>query len=184
MEIIMKRFNIYNFTSNDDFRPAMNGVFHDGGYKVASDAVVLVAVRSDYPEELEHHTIGKDGKDIIGKYPRWRDAIPSRPDYKSYRIDTSRFEEFLKERRAAWKASYGKGTKWGQYQWNVQVGPACFRAHKFETFLSGMKEIGATEIFVMDKRRTAYAKTDKGWVLIFPVLHEEIDNDPDTIKLA
>lgn len=178
----MKRFNIYNFTS--DYRPVLAGVFHDGGYKVACDTVVLVAVKSDYPEELEHHIINKDGKDIIGKYPRWRDVIPSDPDYKPYSIDPAKFEAFLKERREAWKASEGKGTKWGQYQWTVKVGPAYFRAHKFETFLSGMKEIGATEIYVMDRRHTAYVKTDKGWVLIFPVLYEETENDTNIVKLA
>ena len=66
----------------------------------------------------------------------------------------------------------------------MKVGPAYFRAHKFETFLSGMKEIGATEIIVMDKRHTAYAKTDKGWALIFPVLYEETENDTNIVKLA
>jgi hypothetical protein len=178
----MQRFNIYNFTS--DYRPVLAGVFHDGGYKVASDSVVLVAVKSEYQEELEHHIIDKDGKEVIGKYPIWRQVLPYGPDYKPYRIDTAQFEDFLKERRAAWKASEGKGTKWGQYKWTVKVGPAYFRAHKFETFLSGMKEICATEILVMDKRHTAYAKTDKGWVLIFPVLYEETENDANIVKLA
>lgn len=178
----MQRFNIYNFTG--DYRPILTGVFHDNGYKVASDAIVLVAIKSDYHEELEHHIIDKDGKDVGGKYPAWRTVIPSGPGYGSYSIDPSKFEAFLKERREAWKKYHGKGTKWGKYQWKVQVGPACFRAHKFETFLSGMKEIGATEIYVKDKFRTAYAKTDKGWVLLFPILHEEIDNDPDTVILA
>lgn len=178
----MKRFNIYNFTG--DYRPIMNGVFHDEGFKVASDAIVLIALKSDYPEELEHHIIYKDGKEIIGKYPLWRQILPYGPDYKPYRIEPAQFEAFLKERREAWKASEGKGTKWGQYRWTVKVGPAYFRAHKFETFLSGMKEIGATEILVMDKRRTAYAKTDKGWVLIFPVPYEETENDTNIVKLA
>ena len=39
---------------------ALTGVYHDNGYKVASDAIVLVAIKSDYPEELEHHIIDKD----------------------------------------------------------------------------------------------------------------------------
>lgn len=165
-------------------KAALTGVFHDGGYKVATDAIVLAAIKSDYPEELEHHIIGKDGHDIRAKYPLWRTCLPDGKDYKPYRIETSKFEAFLKERREAWKASTGKGTKWGQYRWTVKVGPAYFRAHKFETFLSGMKEIGATEILVTDKLRTAYAKTDKGWVLIFPVLYEETENDPNIVKLA
>lgn len=180
----MKRFNINNFCGSFQMNAALTGVFHDAGYKVASDGIVLAAIKSDYPEELEHHIIGKDGQDIMAKYPLWRTCLPDGKDYKPYRIETAQFEAFLKERRAAWKESVGKGTKWGQHKWNVQVGPAYFRAHKFETFLSGMKEIGATEILVMDKRRTAYAKTDKGWVLIFPVFYEETENDTNVVKLA
>lgn len=177
----MQRFNIYNFTFTGAYRPVLTGVFHDKGYKVATDAIVLAAIKSDYPEELEHHIINKDGKDIIGKYPPWRQVLPYGPDYKPYSIDPAKFEAFLKERREAWKKDQGKGTRWGQYQWLVKVGPAYFRAHKFETFLSGMKEIGATEIFVMDQRRTVYAKTDKGWVLLLPVLCNAEENDPDIL---
>lgn len=180
----MKRFNINNFCGDFQMKAALTGVFHDGGYKVASDSIVLAAIKSDYPEELEHQIIGKDGQEIIAKYPLWRTCLPDGKDYKPYRIETAKFEAFLKERRAAWKESVGKGTKWGDYKWTVQIGPAYFRAHKFETFLSGMKEICATEILVMDKRRTAYAKTDKGWVLIFPVLYEETENDTNIVKLA
>lgn len=180
----MKRFNINNFCSDFQMKAALTGVYHDGGYKVASDTIILVAVKSDYPEVLEHHIITKEGKDIPAKYPLWKTCIPDGRDYQPYRIDPAQFEAFLKERRAAWKASEGKGTKWGQYQWKVKVGPACLRAHKFETFLSGMKEIGATEIFVMDKRHTVYAKSDKGWVLIFPIMYEGDGTEPDTLTLA
>lgn len=181
----MQRFNFYNFTDQNRFRPIMSGVFHDSGYKVASDAIILIALKSNYPEELEHHIIDKKERGILGKYPAWRQCLPDGEGYKPYHIDPAQFEAFLKERREAWKASEGKGTKWGQYQWNVKVGPAYMRAHKFETFLSGMKEIGATEVFVKDHRRTVYAKTDKGWVLIFPILAaDDADKDPNTVTLA
>ena len=179
----MKKFNIYNFTSSK-MQAALTGVYHDNGYKVASDAIVLVAIKSDYPEELEHHIIDKDGKDVPSKYPHWKSCIPDGRDYKPYRIDPAQFEAFLKERRAAWKASEGKGTKWGQYQWTVKVGPACLKAHKFETFLSAMKEIGATEILVYDARHTVYAKTDKGAALIFPVLYAGDGTEPDILIMA
>lgn len=180
----MQRFNIYNFCGTFQMKAALTGVYHDSGYKVASDAIVLAAIKSEYPEDLEHHIITKDGVDIPAKYPLWKTCIPDGQDYKPYSIDVAKYEAFIKERRAAWKASEGKGTKWGQYQWNVKVGPAYLRAHKFETFLSGMKEIGATEILVRDDRRTVYAKSDKGWVLIFPIRYEETENDPNIVKLA
>jgi hypothetical protein len=150
---------------------------------VASDAIVLVAVKSDYPEDIEHHIINKDNAEVYAKYPNWRACIPSGKDYKPYHIDTARFDAFVKERRAAWKAGTGKGTKW-QGVWAVKVGPAYFKAEKFSLFLAGMKEIGATEIFVREGRRPAYAKTDKGCVLVFPILLERTEDDPDTLSLA
>lgn len=179
----MKKFNIYNFVSDDDFRPALGGVFHDSGYKVACDTIVLVALRSDYPEELEHHVLDKDGKDILTAYPKWRACLPDGVDYKPYSIDPAQFEAFLKERRESWKARVGKGTRWGNWQWNVQIGPAYLRAHKFELFLSAMKEIGATEVYVKDSHRSVYAKTDKGWVLLMPILDYNAES-ADTCKLA
>ena len=65
-----------------------------------------------------------------------------------------------------------------------QGGHAYLKARHFDRFAAGMKEIGATEIYVRDERRTIYAKTDKGWVLIFPMLTEREADDPDTISLA
>ena len=180
----MQRFNIYNFCSDFHMKAALTGVFHDGGYKVASDAIVLAAIKSDYPEELEHHIVGRNGQDIVAKYPLWQTCLPDGKDYKPYRIDPAQFESFLKERRAAWKARVGKGTKWGGYQWNVKVGPAYLRAHKFEIFLAGMREIGATEILVRDDRSTVYAKSEKGWVLISPIRYEGEENSPYTVTLA
>ena len=38
-------FNIYDYTADDQIRPAMCGVFHDGGFKVASEGHILAAYK-------------------------------------------------------------------------------------------------------------------------------------------
>lgn len=170
----MQRFNIYNFTGG--YRPILEGVFYDGGYKVASDAIVLAAIKADYPETLEHHIVTKGGRELIGKYPHWRSCVPDGEDYHPYDIDTKKYEAFVKERRGSC------GKRW-QEAWSVKVGPAYFKARNFDRILAGMKEIGATKLLVRDHRRTAYAKTDKGIVMIFPIFVDRAEDDPDTLTL-
>lgn len=55
------KFNIYNYVAKDKIRPAMNGVFHDNGNKVASDCHILIAIKEDYPAEYEGAVLLKDG---------------------------------------------------------------------------------------------------------------------------
>ena len=76
----MKQTNIYNFVSDDDFRPLMTGVFHDNGTAVASNAMVLLASTRDYNEKHNGKVIGKDDKEIAqtekSHYPKWRAIMP------------------------------------------------------------------------------------------------------------
>lgn len=179
----MQRFNIYNFVGSDKYRAPLTGVYHDGGYKVATDAMVLIAIKAEYPEELEHHIISKDGQEVLAKYPSWKGCIPDSRDYEVYKVDLKEYDEFIRGRREAYKATEGKGIRWNDI-WAVKVGPAYLRAKYFDRFAAGMKEIGATEIYARDNRRTIYAKTDKGLVLAMPMLTQRENDDPDTITLA
>lgn len=75
------KFDIWKFTSKEKQRPAMTGVFHDKGFKVASDTHILVAVKDAYPKENEGKIIDKK-KNVIteAKYPKWRDLIQKGED--------------------------------------------------------------------------------------------------------
>ena len=64
------KFNIYDFTSDDENRPAMCCVHHEEGYKVASDCCLLIAVKDAYPEALEGKNINKKGEESESKYPQ------------------------------------------------------------------------------------------------------------------
>ncbi len=52
--------------------PAIEGVYHSDGMIVATDAHVLLAIKSDYPAELEGKITDKQGQVIEHKYPNWK----------------------------------------------------------------------------------------------------------------
>lgn len=179
-----RKFNIFDFAyKDDDTRPVMSGVFHDDGWQVASDLHIMLAINETYPEEYEHKILRKDGSFVIGKYPNWRSIIPDGKDYEEYEFDAQKFYEWIEQKRTEWKAETGKGIKFA-HGWRVQVGPAQLKAEFFYKFISGMKELGATKILIKDARRTVYAKTDKGIVLLMPVLADEKINATNILKLA
>lgn len=53
-------------------RPAMGGIYHTNGMIVATDARILLAIKSDYPAELEGKITDKQGQVIEYKYPNWK----------------------------------------------------------------------------------------------------------------
>lgn len=69
-------FNIMAFVGKDPYRPAANGVFHEGGYKVATDHIVLCRVRAEYEPDLEGKIVDKNGAILNENYPKWRSVVP------------------------------------------------------------------------------------------------------------
>lgn len=53
-------------------RPAMEGIYHTNGMIVATDARILLAIKSDYPAEIEGKITDKQGQVIEYKYPNWK----------------------------------------------------------------------------------------------------------------
>lgn len=177
------KFDIYNYVCKDDFRPMMCGVYHEDGWRIASDAHVLFAEKFEYPEEFEGKSLLKDGHFIEqGKYPKWRSVIPDGKEYVPYEFDVQKFYDWLEEKRAAWKTEYGKGIKFGYY-WRVCIGPALLKAELFDKLVTAMTQICATQLFVKDPRSAVYAKTDKGVVLLMPTIQSNTD-DSNVVTLA
>lgn len=54
---------------------AIKGIYHTNGMIVASDASVLLAIKSDYPAELEGKTTDKQGQVIEHKHPNWENLF-------------------------------------------------------------------------------------------------------------
>ena len=164
------KFDYFKYVDNTGTRPIMGCVFHDEGFKVASDAHILIAIKDNYPEEYEHKLLHADGSFEDGIYPKWRNIIPNPDGYQPYTFDAQKFYDWLTERRAAWKAEMGKGCRFSD-RWAVKVGPCYLKAEFFDKLLTAMERIGATELMVRDDRRAVYAKTDAGLVLLMPVMN-------------
>lgn len=67
---------MYGCCSKGELRPALTGLFYDRGNIVSTDGHVLVSIKSDYDNDLEGKIIGKDGKEIEGRFPSWEQVIP------------------------------------------------------------------------------------------------------------
>ena len=172
------KFDIYKMASKDETRPVMCGVFHDKGYKVASDATVLVAVKDSYDEALEGHILDRTGKDIIGKYPKWESVFPREDgeDRQAHTLDTAAVYELLRQEKAEKKAA-GKGACIARRGY-VKVGDTFFRADKLAMVCAFMDAYGAKEITTYGPRRAAsiYAP-DGSKALIMPAAFASNVND-------
>lgn len=162
------KFDYFKYVENR--RPVMQCVFHDEGYKVASDAHILIAIKDNYPEEYEHKMLHADGSfEEYGTYPKWRSVIPKPDGYEPYKVDRKAFYDWLTEKRAEYKAETGKGKKFVS-EWRYQVGPAQFQAELFDKLLTAMERIGTDVLMVKDARCSAYAQTEEGTALLMPVM--------------
>lgn len=139
------KFDYYKYVSKELARPIMTGVFHDNGFKVASDAHILIAFKDDYDvSELEGKVVGKDGAFIEGKYPQWRSVIPDftskKHDYRTetVKIDFDKWAEFMK--------AYKADKKLNQERIWVKIGEQIYKVDMFNLLTIAMKRIGTDEI--------------------------------------
>jgi len=86
-----KQIDLYKFTSKDNIRPVMTGVYHDpeAQVAVASDLHILVAYAGAYDPDRAGQVVRKDGTVPVydssykGKeeqplpYPKWKQCIPA-----------------------------------------------------------------------------------------------------------
>ena len=97
-----------SFTSKEDQRPQMNGIYHDpDGYGVATDAHLLLASKALYDSKNKGKVIAahkvKDGKKVLaekgevieGRFPAWRNAIPKAEDANTVKVDWKKLSDFL-----------------------------------------------------------------------------------------
>lgn len=168
------KFNIYDFTDDDGgIRPAMGCVHHEDGFKVASDSHVLVAVKSDYPDDLEGKNIDKKGEESASNYPKWKAVFPNKlEEAEGYRLDFNKIGTWMKE-LAAEKKMMGK---WGARPAFVKIGPAFFRLELLAKFAKFMKAKSLDTLHVQDSRRAAGCFSDDGSKgLIMPSFVESPD---------
>lgn len=76
-------------------RPALTGIYHDSGYKVATDTNVLVALKEDYPESAEGKVYVK-GKPIQqSNFPKWQILFNDKFEKSNIPVDFDKLIEKL-----------------------------------------------------------------------------------------
>lgn len=176
-----EKFDYYKFTPPKKayYREALKGVYHDSGWKVASDAHIMVALKEEYPEELEGKIVAEDGSFIDATYPAWQKIMPKKPSKDAHKIDVAGFREWLADRRVQYKAEYGKGTKYDDH-WDVCVGGVYFRAWLFDLLITAMEKIGA-DTLLLEGSHPAYCETEKGKVVVMPLVLDNVEIANDKI---
>ena len=138
------KFDFYKYASKEANRPALCGIFHDKGQKVASDSRILIAKKEDYPEEYEGKILGKDGKFIEAKFPNYESVFPNlkKSAYTEHEVNFEAFADFVLQTKAEAKLR-GCDTSFAF----VEIGGCYFRLDLFQLLVSYMKEIGAKTIW-------------------------------------
>lgn len=169
-----KKFNLYNFTANDKLRPAMEGVYHDKGYKVATDSHILVAVKEQYQEDLEGVILDKRGERIRDyKYPKW-DVLWVQPgsrameDKKTFTIDTDKVREVARVEKAEKKAAGKNGP---HRRALVKAGDVYFNAAQMEKLCAFMDAYGAKELNTYGRRGAEIIAPDGSKAIIMPMVY-------------
>ncbi|MGM9845126.1 MAG: hypothetical protein ACI30K_02730, partial [Muribaculaceae bacterium] len=70
------RYKLADIIDKKSNLPQLLGVYHDGGYAVATDTHVLVADKREYDAANDGKIIGLDGVEIDGKYLPWQVVMP------------------------------------------------------------------------------------------------------------
>ena len=86
----IKKVNPFDFVDKDKNtqRPIFKGVYHDNGMLVATDAKILIAIKDNYPEELEGTLTFKDGHVTADvKFPNWRAVFDKKSTGEQTKVD-------------------------------------------------------------------------------------------------
>lgn len=136
------KFDYYKFVSKDEIRPVMTGVYHDNGFKVASDYHILVAIKEGYSNELEGKSLCKNGEFADGRYPNWRSVTPQLSELGARKkqvveIDFAKWDEVF--------SVYKAEKKLGEQKQHVKVGESYYKVELFALVVAAMKRIGTSE---------------------------------------
>ena len=181
----MPKIDPWKFVEKDkwknDLRPALGGVYYKNGYVYATDSMVLVKFKSDYPKSYEGKIMDKNGNQIrhkgnpVTKYPNADAVIPDIRQSDEFIIDIKALENALsgvekpKKNELIGKklVIYPEGYKENELE--NSVSPSIFRGEKGRASTPGlatynawlfkkailpfMKASGANHIY-MDRERS------------------------------
>lgn len=161
----------------NEVRPALSGVYHDGGYVVATDGFVLLARKEDYDKSLEGKVTDKKGNMVATGYPKWRELVYPANGY-STGVEINGLHAFvrgvfvrLKSKKANKRNSSAVGIAFKDASGEVRL----YNANNLDKFLSGMESIGAKDIIVDASLGGLYATSAHGYVVVMPTPIQNLD---------
>lgn len=94
----MKSFDFFKFTDKkSNSREFLQGFFCENGYKIATNAKILVMVKDTYDKNFENHIIAKDNTFINGVFPAYKSVIPLNNSKAVYtKVSTEKLYEVQK----------------------------------------------------------------------------------------
>lgn len=160
------RLDLHLFHSKaPNYRPQVNGIHYENGFKVATNCQILVAIPSKYDPSLEGKTIDRKGNEVVSnkRFPQWMSAIPDTREHERHRVDTSKYREVLK------------------YDF-VKIGETYFRAKLASKALRFMEYLKTNEIMI-HPYRAAVVAWNGATGLLMPVVRLHPSDDSRTIEL-
>ncbi len=94
------KFNIFNYAAKKHTYTTLIGVLHEEGFRVATDAFVLIRIKEDYPQDFEGSTIDRYGQKIEAKYPNYKSLIKDSMLGESVEIKEAELKEQFKKYKA------------------------------------------------------------------------------------
>lgn len=92
-----KALDFFKFASTDKTRYFMNGVYHEGGAKIATDGRILVMAKSEYDTKFEGVILSKSLVPIDGQFPNYKRVLPDFSKMEKAEFDLAEVKKELKE---------------------------------------------------------------------------------------
>lgn len=161
----------------NEVRPALSGVYHDGGYVVATDGFVLLARKEDYDKSLEGKVTDQKGNMVAIVYPKWQKLVSPANGY-SAGVEINGLHSFvrgvfvkLKSKKANKQNRSTIGIAFKDANGEIRL----YNANNLDKFLSGMESIGAKDIIVDASLGGLYATSAHGYVVVMPTPVQNLD---------
>ena len=180
---VSKKFDFEDYTANDVNRPSLSGIYHDNGYTIASDAIVLVAKKDSYNKSLEgkitwnekiKNNILKNDKDTKFdelKYPNWKTVIPTIEGLSDVDID---WNELLIRAKRSKNLSKLYKTSLQVFFLFIDGEAFVFDPEYLAKFAIAAIEVGAKKLYYSNNNRIVLAEGENGKTVVMPKMAEGV----------
>lgn len=164
----LSKFDFYKYASTDAHRPVMTGVYFDNGFKVASDAYVLVAIEEEYDKQFEGKIINKKGEVIEGKYPNYKSVIPQTNEKFEIDLDLDKAKKAIDKSKVNKKMN-----KFIKEDMHIKINGIFFKTYLFELFIVACKQLKNVKIYDMSEKNQFLAHGLNGDCVIMKTIITE-----------